>query len=203
MSKRKSRKETKEKRKLEEHNLNKQKNKLLEQWKEQWNKEEWDEHLDTFFRLFPVVYQYTYYTKEDNKKNNFFYKKVFIKVLGLGFVLYIILFILNLRTENNGLKVFLENGLLTVALVFLSGIISKWLDIKKYQETWSRHSWDVHMMEAEMLKFISYIEPYDNVNRKRIFVERIIKIWDENQNKFVNNMENKEKELMDIFSELK
>ena len=57
------------------------------------------------------------------------------------------------------------------------------------------------MMEMEMLRFISKIAPYDdNTGNKELFMKRVLEIWNRNQDKFVHNMENKEKELTDIYS---
>lgn len=47
------------------------------------------------------------------------------------------------------------------------------------------------------------MKPYNKSNNKIVFAENIIKIWNKNQEKFVHNMENKERELTDIFSVLK
>ena len=54
-----------------------------------------------------------------------------------------------------------------------------------------------------MLRYISEIEPYKGVDKKKEFVRRILKIWDKNEEKFVHNMEEREAGLMDFFSNLK
>ena len=47
------------------------------------------------------------------------------------------------------------------------------------------------------------MEPYDCSDRKIVFVKNILYVWDNNQKKFVQNMEEKEKGLMDIFEKIK
>lgn len=199
----------KDKRNSVRSSVNEQKKSILDKWKVQWCKEQGDENLRIFYELFQAVYSYTLYSKIDNKAKNERYKKAFLLILiigVLGILGYIVLFIYSFFYKKNALPVLKENSLLMVSLIlliFLSSIISKWLDIKKYQETWVRHSWHLHMLETEMLRFISNIEPYNNSNNKIIFAEKILKIWDMNQEKFVHNMEDKERTLTDIFSVLK
>lgn len=36
-------------------------------------------------------------------------------------------------------------------IVVIAGLVSKWMDIMKYQETWARHSLLVHEMESKSL----------------------------------------------------
>lgn len=199
----------KDKRNNARSSLDEQKKSILNKWKDQWCKEQGDENLHLFYELFQAVYSYTLYSMTDNKKKNGRYKKAFLLILiigVLGILGYITLFVYSFFYKKNALPALRENSLLMVSLIlliFLSSIISKWLDIKKYQETWARHSWHLHMLETEMLRFISNIEPYNNSNNKMIFAEKILKIWDMNQEKFVHNMEDKERTLTDVFSVLK
>ena len=189
--------------------LNKQKKSILDEWQQKWSNEQGDKNLNIFFELFQAVYSYTLYSMIDNKEKNEKYKKFFLLILvieGIGILGYFFLFIYSFFYKKGSLPVIKENSLLIVSLIlfiFLGSIISKWLDIKKYQETWVRHSWHLHMLETEMLRFISNMEPYNNSKNKTIFTENIIKIWDKNQDKFIYNMENKERELTDIFSVFK
>jgi hypothetical protein len=67
---------------------------------------------------------------------------------------------------------------------------SKWLDVKQYQETWSRHAEHKYAVEIEMFKYISYIDEYYFPDRREKFIENIMKTWDKNQQKFVDNMKN-------------
>lgn len=182
------------------------KEKLFEEWKKLWEMEIGNNKLDTFFSLFSSVYWYVWYSKEINKYKNFRMKRVFLFIPIVGVLMCFTCFVRNILCEGNSqLSDLMENSLLIISLIlliFFGIIISKWLDIKKYQETWARHSWHLHMMEVEMLRFIDHFEPYNNVDSRITFAERIIKIWDMNEEKFVHNMEDKEKGLMDIYSEL-
>lgn len=94
-------------------------------------------------------------------------------------------------------------GVCIILAIWLSAVISKWIDIKKYQETWGRHSTHVQRMENEMLTFYYGFSPYDVPDRKDIFIKNMQKIWAGNQDKFRDNIENKEKELMDTAQHLK
>lgn len=196
-----------EKRKKVKKELQIKKGELFEEWKKQWETQTGNNKLDTFFSLFSSVYWYVWYSKEINKDKNFRVKRVFLFIPIVGVLMCFACFIRNIFCEGNSqLSDLMENGLLIISLIlltFLGVIISKWLDIKKYQETWARHSWHLHMMEMEMLRFIDHFEPYNNMDSKITFAERIIKIWDMNEEKFVHNMEDKEKGLMDVYSELK
>ena len=58
-------------------------------------------------------------------------------------------------------------------------------------------------MQTEMLRFVNNMHPYNHSKCEEIFAERIIEIWDNNEDKFVHNMENKEKGVMDFFSMFK
>lgn len=185
--------------------LSEQRGDTFAEWKEKWKKEciSGDKKLDAFFLLFVKVYQYVESSKDYNKYLNSVWKRRFLKLLCIGFIVYVGFGGYNLYKGAEKMSVLIENGLLIIMLSFLCGIMSKWLDIKKYQETWVRHSWHLHMMEMEMLRYISEIEPYKGVDKKKEFVRRILKIWDKNEEKFVHNMEEREAGLMDFFSNLK
>lgn len=183
--------------------LSEQKCNIFAEWKKQWEYETGDEKLNSFFLLFDKVYWYVAYSKDYNKNLNSFWKGRFLKVLVIGFLVYVALGGYNLYKGTERMSVLIENGLFLILLIFLCSLMSKWLDIKKYQETWVRHSWHLHMMESEMLRYICGIEPYEGVNNKIEFVRRILEIWDKNEEKFVHNMEEKEAGLMDFFSNLK
>lgn len=146
----------KDKRNNARNSLNKQKKSIFDEWKFQWISKQEDGNLHIFYELFQEVYSYTLYSMTDNKKKNDKYKKAFLLILILGFLGilgYIVLFIYSFFYKKGTLPVVKENSLLMVSLIlliFLSIIISKWLDIKKYQETWVRHSWHVHMLETDV-----------------------------------------------------
>ena len=88
-------------------------------------------------------------------------------------------------------------------IVVIAGLVSKWMDIMKYQETWARHSMLVHEMEAEIVKYQYGIKQYrKNSDKNQVFIRRIIRIWDTNQLIFSDNMKNNERILMDYFKSI-
>ncbi len=204
MSKREDRKAIKENRKKAKGKITEQKEQLLEEWKEEWKKPSGGKDLNTFFELFVPVYEFVFWAKEDNKSENFRWKKCFLYLLIFCWVVYVSLFVYHLFWKDDTKFLSLAGiSFSIVLLIFLSSIISKWLDIKKYQETWARHSGHLNMMELEMMRFISNIAPYNGQDKKLKFAENILKIWGLNQDKFVHNMEEKEKGMLDIFEIIK
>ena len=77
--------------------------------------------------------------------------------------------------------------------VVLSGVLLQWIEVKKYQETWIRHARHKFVLDNEMFKFISEIDEYDSLDRKRIFRDRIRRTWEENNSLFLKNMKNETK----------
>ncbi len=196
-------KKLKEKRKEIEKDLKEKQNEILEQWKKVWKSENDQSHrLEIFYDLFVSNYEYVCSSKEFNKLKNEQWKKIFIVVVVIG-IWCIVWIIRNACIQGGGISVLLENSIFLIPLVISGGVVSKWIDIKKYQETRARHSEHLHLLLTEMLKFISIMEPYDCSDRKIVFVKNILYVWDNNQKKFVQNMEEKEKGLMDIFEKIK
>lgn len=178
------------------------KERLLIKWEKRWKEEEGAEELNSFFELFKTTYQYALYGKKYNKAKNIDYKKMFLGIMAIGLVFYLFFCLKSLWLADDAALSLVKGGGSLLILVWLCSIVSKWVDIKKYQETWARHSWHLHAMNREMLKFICNIEPYDNGDRKVVFAKNILEIWDKNQEKFVHNMEEKEKGLMEAFSQI-
>ena len=78
----------------------------------------------------------------------------------------------------------------------LAGIM-KWTEVKKFQETWKRHSNHRFQVEMEMFKYITQYGEYNGVDANEKFIEKLMKIWEGNQKKFSNNMD-KEKDINDF-----
>lgn len=172
---------------------------LFNQWKKKWENEAEAEKLETFFELYQEVFQSVLCKMNKNKEKNYAYKKYFLGVLVVGFVFYMGYMIFCFIRKESSIA---DLGFILAAFIWLETIISKWLDIKKYQETWARHSWHLYMMKREMLCFVNQVKPYGNMEDRKVFVERILDIWDKNQEKFVHNLEEKEKGLMDVFENI-
>lgn len=195
--------ETKKNRKKASSELEQRKSEIFEQWKSIWKSDDDQIYsLAEFYNLFVSNYQYVLASKKWNKYENEHWKKIFVLVIvcGIGYIGWIMK---HTAMQGGGAAALLENTLFLIPLVMAGGAVSKWIDIKKYQETWVRHSEHLHLLLVEMLKFISGMAPYDCSDRKAIFARNVLNIWDKNQTKFLENMENKEKGLMDIFEKVK
>lgn len=184
--------------------MDRKKAKLFRQWEICWQKEKGEkENLEIFSELFRLTYESVEYKKDSNKKKNSRWKLCFMLVLVAGIVTFTALAVEKIINKESVWMELMEGGLFLLVFILAGGVVSKWLDIKKYQETWARHSGHLHRMEREMLLFVSGLEPYHKKGKKEIFAKNIIGLWDANQEKFVGNMEEKEKELMDIYEKLK
>lgn len=192
--------------------------KICEQWEHKWIEEEEDKEKakeDFFYLLCIYDYQYSCKKLKLNKKKNFRVKFLCI----LPFVLITILFVGGVVAYNASILVTSQNfkdflgknnwsfsifgTVFYSAALILTYSVSKWLDVKQYQETWVRHSKHIYEIENEMLKYIWEREDYfDAETRKAYFVKNIMKTWDENQRKFLENME-KEKQMENVLDSLK
>ena len=202
---------------------NKTENDILSKWKSQWeNVEGFDKEKDLFYGQFVKTYEYVCEKMNKNRILNFRWKKFFLIIFLLNPLLKIVLTFLSILfgilekyyplfskaygivSELNGGTVSLVEYVAFTFIWFLfAAVIAKWLDIKKYQETWVRHSDHKQKLESEMLKFIYKLDIYETGPVREKFMKEIIKIWDENQKVFSNNMNNKEKPLNDIIGSLK
>lgn len=180
--------------------------KIYQKWEEDWIADEPDKikaKENPFFLLFKFDYEYTCQKAFENKKKNFRMKFFCILPFLIVTVLYlggVIAYNLNVFVEVKGnfgkfLKAnnwsFSIYGTVFYAVaILLTYAVSKWLDVKQYQETWSRHSEHKYAVEMEMFKYISCMDEYYFNDRKQKFVRNIMKTWDENQKKFIDNMKN-------------
>ena len=77
----------------------------------------------------------------------------------------------------------------------------KHIGVHKYQETWVRHRNSLHKVQMEMVKYTQELAPYDvqdGDERDKTFKIRFLEIMNVNNEKFVDNMENKEISLSDL-----
>lgn len=65
-----------------------------------------------------------------------------------------------------------------------------------------RHSKHKYAVEMEMFRYINGMGNYCYENRKKYFVDNIMKIWDANRTKFAENME-KESDMKDMLNDIK
>ena len=94
----------------------------------------------------------------------------------------------------------ISSGVILFMFVVVARIIAKWLDVKKYQETWVRHADHKYKLDQEMFKYVQNLDQYKvtGILKRTYFMEKVMTIWDENQQKFVKNMDEREKEMTDM-----
>ena len=163
---------------------------------------------DIFLKLYKEIYESCSYKASKNKNRNHFFKLIFVIVLA-GFYFRAIITYRDIYLEKENLCTnIVSSGAMFLFVVWGASIINKWIDIKKYQETWVRHSNHFFMLKREMIKFIEEMEPYEvyppqtDEQMAKKFIENILKIGETNQKRFSDNMNNKEKELMDVFDKI-
>lgn len=173
---------------------------LYHSWDNKWDNQN-NQSYNVFFELYKETYELTKKKQESNRYGNIFWKGIFI--LTLFSALAVFVWMIFARKEEALSAMLVDRGVFLLVLTLGAGIVAKWLDVKRYQETWSRHSKTLHRMNMEMLAFVSELPPYQIYNnpRKR-FIERISIIWNDNQIQFSENMEGKEMELMDAVTRL-
>lgn len=176
--------------------LQEKREEILSKWKEKWEKQNGDVYIEN---LVIETYETAKRKSEKNKKMNRNFKLLFVGIHGIACFLFLSLFVTN---KWSWAKAFSALALCIIIAIWLSAVVSKWVDIKKYQETWIRQSSHVQKMEKEMLLFWCGLPPYEYPqSRKDKFIQNMIRVWSENHDKFENNMETKEKRLMEDFSE--
>ena len=154
-----------------------------------------------FREAFEQAYTYAYNKKEKNKQFNMLLKKSY----SLSIIVYAAILLMLLRFfiifNGNIINLAVIAGTLLVILLFLLFAIGKQLDINKYQETWSRHSKTLYKYDSILLKSclkLKKLQTYNNkINVADDFVLQIMSIFEENQRKFNDNLENKEVRIQD------
>lgn len=184
--------------------------KIYQKWEKNWLSDEQDKAKakeDPFFLLFEYDYEYSCKKAVENKKKNFHMKFLCVLPFLIVTILYlggVLAYNLNVFMEaewdfgeflkNNNWNFSIYGTVFYVVAVLLTYVVSKWLDVRQYQETWCRHSEHKYAVEKEILRFISYMDEYKNSNRKQEFIKNIMKTWDEDHKKFIENMK-KEKDM--------
>ena len=187
---------------------NENREKLLKSWKESWEKaialdKDCKDREDLFKETFSTIYELTCIKAQKNKHWNFFWKTFFLCLIAGISICYVACIIYSLKNTgilNPNLDVFLNYTILFIPIVILLKLIPNWIGVKKYQETWVRHSKHQYLMEQEMMRYIYGLGDYAEKNRKQKFIENVLEIWAGNQSKFATNME-KEEKLIDILTD--
>lgn len=196
---------------------------ILEAWDKAWKKGSTPENQQDstynpynvlFYNLVHESYRKFYQKSIKNRRKNFLMKftLLFIALLFSAAGIFLIFYGLDFWGESNleTVNYFLSETFLAVFSAMTLNTISKWISVKKYQETWSRHSRGLHNMQNEMLRYIFHLEPYqgliegfNDLKFKSMFIERMLKIWGENQSLFQSNLETKEESMEDYLKYVK
>lgn len=188
----------------EDHDINKEW--IFSEWIRLWKKRNnGSKEKDYFVWLFEYDYNETCEKEERNKKWNFRIKGTCI----IGYVFsssLLLLYLLNVKKILTFLS-FPEVNWENIIIAFIAYLvwgailagIMKWADVKKFQETWKRHSNHRFQVEMEMFEYIARYGAYSEENEDidKVFMEKIISIWEGNQKKFSDNMA-KEKDISDF-----
>lgn len=147
--------------------------------------------------------EYVNKKRRKNKWLNFIIKAIFVVSIIIFTYVYLRIMIENWNNNHiiTGVE-FTERITIFLIAMGLCGALSKWLDIKKYQETWARHARHMGLLEIEMYRYIYAVAPYDSSDSPNIFIKNFLEIEMINTTNFANNMENKEKPLMDIWNQI-
>lgn len=173
-------------------------------WLPRWKKK-WDQAAETeikdFGNIFVGIYQDTDKLRRKNRSKNFIFKFLYIAVMILTLGGFAVFFIFNIYDGEVLSYELAENSILLITIILALNIISKWLDIKKYQETWVRHYNHFYRLKKEMIKYLYGLDEYkvtkENTQEmaNQAFMKKFFEIEDENAKKFVENMENKETKM--------
>ena len=187
--------------------------KYLNYFQEKWEKTA-NKNDRMFYKLLEEDYKITCRKIKKNKRKNFSMKFIclFLPVIifTVGFIVIIILGNQNNIQISRGIykpnwKVNLYITGYYIILLVLTRIFSRWINVKKYQETWIRHSTHRYELDEEMFKFVEKMECYEELNieeRKKVFKGNILKLWNKDQKKFDENMKDEEK-LKDLSMDIK
>lgn len=184
------------------------------EWQKIWLTEKNEKSEAAFFHLFTYDYVYTCNQYNHNKRKNFQMKFLCM----LPFIIATVVFLLAVLGYNGfmfiqakDLKDFFENTNWSFSIfsTFLYGVVFiiwsisvKWLDVRKYQETWNRHSAHKYEIEMEMFRYISNMDEYAETDGRQKFIKKIMTTWNRNQKKFNENMK-KEKPMKDMLKNIK
>ncbi len=161
-----------------------------------------------FFLIFSDSYNKAEKKIRENRKKNFLWKRIFVVLQCIVVFLQVLITICAMKQFSSGQEFqnYLQVELsLLISWFLLALTIVKIVDIGKYQETWSRHSRFQFLRKQEMIMFLLEEGPYSNLHNDdlaRKFIKRILKIEEQNINRFCENMENKEKGLFDEINQM-
>lgn len=181
---------------------------LLLQWAQIWNED--TTAFLSFSRFFITSYNKLIRSAEYNKNYNFAAKKLFLWHVRLLAVLnavvlaayLLICFNIGHLHLNSAFLLAIETAFLLFGFLVLFPV-ARWIDVRKFQETWCRYRVFQLSIEEEMMKYIWHIPPYYETNSQEEnqvkFMERVLSAEENNIQTFQNLLIQKEKNLMDGF----
>ena len=174
-------------------------NKIFSNWEARWSEQNGDEFTKG---LVLEIYNKVKSKKDDNRKKNIRFKRGFVGIHVLA-ILVLGGCVFSLVKNKAHWSEFLSVcSFCIIIAIWASAVVSKWIDIKKYQETWARHSKNLFAMNREMLLFYYGLPPYENLTTKKDqFINNMLDIWLNNQMEFNDNLVMKEKKLTEDFME--
>ena len=183
--------------KVKKNNVNENETKktnYLRMWKKKWLI-----HQSSFDASFIPIFTNAYIEADEkcgsNRTKNIRMKIIYLLIAPLFLLALIILYILYRRKIESARFIIIDVALVFIAFVIIMYIVSKWMDIKKYQETWARHYFHHHLLNHEIIQYVYELGDYSNKNdfdSKYIFINKFLAIENLNMEKFVANLENKE-----------
>ena len=182
----------------------KEEERIFQKWDRVWKSRETASNSDSsrthFYELFKENYRNASLKRTKNRVNNFVWKSVFLFVMfgslvGCAFLFYYCY----VQKEMGLFQTLVSSGGLFAFITLICGMVSKWLDIKRYQATWVRHTYLLQQLNYEMLLYIYEMKYYDEFDKEAIFMLRVMDIWRNNLDKFTKDMEKNEKGMMDVF----
>jgi len=193
---------------------------LFQRWQECWRdhtQRDLGDSLEShpeeklFLDVFKESYQDSVKKSEKNRINNFKFKGWFLNLLKMWICFQLLLFIGAVCAalkmpflHNTSLSDFVTLSML-LFILFATALlaINKWLNIKKFQETWARHTYTMYQYQQLMLCYLDRLTFSDgsSFETREAFKLCAIHIMEKNIEKFSKNMEEKERNLMeDLFS---
>lgn len=183
---------------------------IFAQWKVEWTANNGPSDEPFFDKWFPALYSKVKNEADRYFTLNFFKKRQLIRCLRLcflfqflgtvGYCLWCKLTPLHIRAD---ILLALETAFILSGILFVLPY-GKWIDVKKYQETWARHRTQQEKIELEMLKYISGSTPYDNLPHKnQAFVNAILKTEKVSIHTFQQLLQQQEKGMLNEFPSMK
>ena len=182
--------------------------KNFEEFQKEWKESDNQETEEIFIRNLKSSYEEICRKIKRNKRKNFQMKLLCLTpfcIITVLFIVVIIKYNIEVYSVSKSFRGFLESANWTfpiysttiyVIAVIMTGILNKWINVKRYQETWIRHSNHRRQLDMEILKFLEKLEEYSGLDfqeQKILFKKNIIAIWNGNRKKFEENMKNEEK----------